>query len=59
MKAKKVKQEVEVDVQDAYCELSQSEQIEFLLFNIEDLPDDALIVELESRGYPVTEPVSE
>ena len=53
MKTKKVKQEVEIDVQDAYCELSQSEQIEFLLFNIEDLPDDDLMAELRNRGYEV------
>ena len=49
-----INQEIEIDVQEVYDELSSSLQREFWLDNIEDLPDDDLITVLSYRGYQIS-----
>lgn len=43
-----------IDPQQVYDSLRISEQIDFLLNNLEDLEDDCLVNELEKRGYTIT-----
>lgn len=42
---------VEIDIQNAFDDLSADEQKEFLSDNIGILDNDILVDELESRGY--------
>ena len=42
---------VEIDIQNAFDDLSADEQNEFLSDNIGILDNDILVDELESRGY--------
>ena len=46
---------VEVPFDDAWGDLSAGEQEEFVTGNIDMIDTDALIAELESRGYIVKE----
>ena len=46
---------VEVPFDDAWSDLSADEQEEFVTGNIDMIDTDALIAELESRGYIVKE----
>lgn len=46
---------VEVPFDDAWGDLSADEQEEFVTGNIDMIDTDALIAELESRGYIVKE----
>jgi hypothetical protein len=43
-----------IDPQQVYDSLWANEQIDFLRDNLNDLDDDYLVEELESRGYTVT-----
>ena len=46
---------IEVPFDDAWSDLSSDEQEEFVTGNIDMIDTDALIAELESRGYIVKE----
>ena len=46
--------EIVIALQKVYDTLWSSEQREFLLNNIEDLPDDDLITVLSYRGYQIS-----
>lgn len=59
-----MKVEIEINIQDAYDNLSWERQKEFLLYNLDDLSEheilnnidsEEIISYMKSRGYSVTE----